>query len=136
MAGAHIASVKFKACMCAWAGPSRSGSDLKSFAGHDSGPGRNDPETFQSSDLRLSLFRTSRAQMGLTRVLAMLMIHPSRQGFSSSANSITKFTTSADFVSNSANLLSVRKTCQQFSKFVVVSILCQQFSKFVARKQI
>ena len=54
MAGAHIASVKFNACMCAWAGPSRSGGDLKSFAAHDSGPGRNDPETFQSSDLRLS----------------------------------------------------------------------------------
>jgi hypothetical protein len=53
------------------------------------------------------------------RILVMLLIYPSWQGYSSSAHSISKFMMSANFVSNSANLSSLSKLCQQFSKSVV-----------------
>ena len=78
---------------------------------------RSGQGTFQVLNLRLRPFRASRAQSWRdARILVMLLINPSRQGYSSSANSVSKFTMSVNFVSNSANLSSLRKLCQQFSK--------------------
>ena len=56
------------------------------------------------------------------RILVRLLMYPSRQGYPSSANFISKFMMSANFVRNSANLLSLSKSCQQFSK----SVACKQ----------
>ncbi len=81
------------------------------------------------------------------RILLRLLIYPSRQGYSSSANSKSKFMMSANFVSNSANLSSQSKSCQQFSEFVVrkkillrhvwelVLSAIQQISNFLLKKQ-
>ncbi len=44
------------------------------------------------------------------RILVKLLIYPSRQGYSLSANSIRKFMMSENFVSNSANLSSLSKS--------------------------
>ncbi len=68
-------------------------------------------------------------------ILVMLLIYPSPQGSSSSANSISKFLMSANFVSNSANLLSLSKLCHS-ANLSNVSKSCQQFSKFVFHKKI
>jgi hypothetical protein len=52
----------------------------------------------------------------------MVLINPSWQGYPLSANSKSKFMMSANFVSNSANLSSLSKSGQQFSK----SVICKQ----------
>jgi hypothetical protein len=56
------------------------------------------------------------------RILVRLLMHPSRQAYPSSANFISKFMMSANFVRNSANLSSLSTSCQQFSK----SVACKQ----------
>jgi hypothetical protein len=57
------------------------------------------------------------------RTLVRLLMHLSRQRYPLSANFISKFMMSANFVRNSANLSSLSKLCQQFSK----SVICKQF---------
>jgi hypothetical protein len=104
MAGAHIPSVIFNAGICAWAG--------RSWKGR---PNHIPAVKFDSETIP----RQPCSEWRDARILVVLLIYPSRQGYSSIANSERKFMMAANFVSNSANLWSLGKLCQQVSKSVV-----------------